>query len=259
MRRHPAQARGVSDSLDSSGPGEALRGKAQPPPELGWGHTWCVAGAGIVPPFPGVTLIPLATPPPPRQLDGAETMDEWVAYVLATYANGWGRYWPRGAKGKPYSHKDVAGRGRKRLEAACWMFFNEEIPPAMWIRFCFDRWMRDPPDGVNPKRTPPMWATVLRGGASRVELGWFRRESSTYGAASAVMGLAHRELLRRHNAMTAALMQCHAEAPDAMARVVGEYFPRGAWEAMVAGAQREARAQQDRFDYAAKQGEWPWR
>lgn len=249
----------MADTLDSAGTGEHLRGRAQLPPALGWGHTWLVTGAGIVPPFPGATLIPLATPPPARLLDGAETVDEWVTYLLAVYANGWGHYWPRGAKGKPYQHKDVATRGRKALEAAAWAMFHEEVPPAMWIRFCFERWMRDPPEGVKPKRTPPVWRTVLHGEQVRKFTSWFRRESSTYGVASGVLTPTHRELLRKHKAMTTALMQCHAEAPDVMARVVAEHFPRGAWEAMVATAQREARAQQDRFDKASRQGEWPWR
>lgn len=249
----------MHDEPMEPGLGEQVRGRAAPPPELGWGHTWAVVGAGIVPPYPGATFLPPPTPPPPPRLDGGDTMDEWCALVLATWAAGVARYWPR-KRVRAYSHDAVTPGGKQRalLEAACWALFEEQAPPAMWIRFQLDGWFNRPPEGVNPRTTPMRWQLALHGPSIRKHAAWFQRESGTYGAASSGFGPKRRALLHNHGRMVDALVVSAAETPDALREVVARFFPPGAWETMVRAARAEAAAMQETFNVQMRRGEWPW-
>jgi hypothetical protein len=186
-------------------------------------------------------------------------MDDWCALVLSTWAAGVAHYWPR-KRVRAYRHEEVAPGGKRRaaLEAACWALFEEEAPPAMWIRFMLDGWFRHPPEGVNARTTPMRWQVALHGPSIRKHAGWFQRESGTYGVAPSVLGPKRRELLHNHQKMTDALVVSAAQTPEALAAVVTQFFPPGAWEAMVRAARTETAAMQETFNVQMKQGAWPW-
>lgn len=240
---------------DVDAPAVAIVGTAQPP-ELGWGHTW----ASVAPPYPGVSVVPVASPPAPPRLDGADTEDEWVALVLATWSSAVSTFWARGFT-RAYDHAEVAPgtKGRARLAAFAWACFEEEIPPAMWIRFMLAGWWTHPPEGVNPKRTPPRWRNVLNADTLRERLGWFRKASSAYGATAAVIGPRHRALMHKHNAMTEELVRAGDAPPDELRAIVTRHFPGDTWGELVADAVREARSIQCDLDGRVKRGEWSWR
>jgi hypothetical protein len=58
--------------------------------------------------------------------------------------------------------------------------------------------------------------------------------------------------------MTDALVVSAAQTPEALAAVVTQFFPPGAWEAMVRAARTETAAMQETFNVQMKQGAWPW-
>lgn len=254
-----------------SGTGLRLGGKA--PKEVRSWEALVQKFGSILPPYPGVDVIPVARVPHPPLI--TEEMSKTKA--LRVTARGY-----RAALEREYgpsrilveaTYKDpkavLESKHAHDLVLALPVLIKYQIAPAAWTAFSIYVWktyvmkgegaLHQIPSKIRrPRRgTPPApkWVFSLKRLEERTE--WFSWHESFCRGGQLCLAKPHRELMERHRRLRATLFASYDDLTDAAVReLVATYLPHATFERLKREAQAFAEFEQDRLDQAALDGEW---
>lgn len=208
---------------------------------------------GIVPPYPGPSIVPLVTIPPPAKLDPRTPLPECAGIVLRAYIGAMNRRFrqryrmPRDVRASAYFF-DLMLCADAMLEVG--------VAPAAWCAFSVDVWVHYVARG----KPPITWVCDYKRVLNVEKHDWFLSELPRYDGGRLHVGEAHRDLLNRWWRMRRAVLSLVGRgAPlDRVRKLVQRHFPAGLWDMMVAGARTEALAAQHELVDKAKAGMSLW-
>jgi hypothetical protein len=212
---------------------------------------------GVIPPYPGPSIVPSVTVPPPPKLDAAAPLPERARVVAFAY---------KGAVEKRFGKPCWAFRYGQSVERSkhytdlclCADALTEaKIAPAAWCAFSTDVWKKYA-FGQRGKLPPVTWVCS----SDRIEdrMTWFLAELPRYDGGQMWLGDVHRDLLNRWWRMRREIQQV-AVRDGSLARareVVARHFPRGQWDVLVERARVEATKVKQMLEHEVKRGGFLW-
>lgn len=209
-------------------------------------------GIRILPPYPGDSLVPLATVPSPRLLTVDMTDVERVRWCATVYrsvvAN---RFY------KP-SHFMMQGditahRNYGTVLRAAGIMSVAGIPPMAWVLWMADWWKSE-------RRTPEVMPAHIAMCAATLEknVRWFNDVREAYMGGQRRFGHRHLILATDWGEMWTMLLRERPTTRDAYAEVVARVFPGDSYERRLREAVAEAQYTQAQLAYAEQLGEVLW-
>lgn len=203
---------------------------------------------GVVPPFPGPSLIQPARVPFPPLVDLDAPLPDRVRALVDVYGVQLRRKFS--ARARPLMRGGVQQmKDYVDLCVATYSLSEHKIAPASWCAFSMDVWRERSP------KTPPRIAWVY--GCSRLDerRWWFHQEQGRYEGGQTHYGEQHLALVRRWYAMQKDLV---ASCDTGVAAVVAKHFEPGEYKMAVDQCVLEAKRLQQIVNEQCARGEWSW-
>jgi len=208
---------------------------------------------GLIPPYPGASIVPPVVIPPPPAIPKNATDEEAAVILAKAYRSGIKHVLRRNCyslfrgditKSKPYKTLVVASKLLRQYNAA-------PISWAVWSCSVWKKWK-----GV--KSNPPiMWVYGMPRIDGKIDV--FRREHSE-GTARTALTEKHRILLNRYNELIIELNKLSNTGASEIERIrlVKRYFPSNMYWALVEKINEESELIQKRLVVRIRRGEWVW-
>jgi hypothetical protein len=209
-------------------------------------------GVRILPPFPGNTLVPVATTPEPPMLSEDMTDVARVAHIAAAYRavslHRFGKVSLFMLQGDATKHRSFG-----TLFNVAGIMSAARMSPIAWALWKADWWRSE----ARKPRVPHV--SMLFSKRSLDEhASWFERDKGSYSGGRRVLGLKHRELAEDWEAMWRDLRRERPQNREELARVVEATFPGDSFETRLREAKFEAAMIQQQIDAKVQAGEVLW-
>lgn len=207
---------------------------------------------GVVPPYPGPSLVKTPTKPRPPLMPRDLTDPERVRILVKSYnAAITARL---GVKSFTHARGDITkAKPYRSLVAVAAMLVEKKISPWGWCA-----WRLDDHERLGRTNRPPI--TVIFAAKlvnSQALRNIYRKASSKYGGKS-FMPESLRTLLVRYRHLQEQIHQTLIEDENELAVIVAEHFPPGDWGILLAAAQKDVQAEHDKYQSALTSGEFIW-
>jgi len=214
---------------------------------------------GIVPAFPGDTVVrAVVTPPPPLLPDGG-LVAEVVPQLFAAYVCGLKHV--LGVVRKPKLPKITPEMtGARSLVSAVGILRARKLSPVMWCVHSLERWKRTLASYVPAHVKCPAWTWVYsttRMGRPE-EIKEALRVQNAHPGRVMAMGAAHKLLLEKWHAMRASVVRLQNPTRETVTKAVELYFSSGHYDSLVKAAQKETEGLQRFIDEKVARGEFVW-
>jgi len=227
----------------------------------------------VVPPFPGIDVVPVARVPQPPLLTPEMSKPKALRLTALGYRAAVERVYGDTRILVEATRKDpravLESKHAHALVQALPLLIEYRVAPAAWSAFSVHVWknyvMRgdgklfDVPSRIRRPRKhtppPPKWVFSLKRLEERSE--WFAWHEATCRGGQLKLSKAHRELAARHRRLRASLTREGVELTEERVReLVAEHLPHATFERLVREATAHAEYEQDRLDAAALAGVW---
>jgi hypothetical protein len=205
--------------------------------------------SGLLPPYPGATVVPpVIVPPPPllghdmSDIDVAETLAE--AYRASVYA-------VMGEVSRAMTRSRIEDTRWFHSLCACGRLLRDaSVAPLSWAVWSMEVWKGWKPGG---RPGPPNWVFSPTRVDGRMDN--FLREFGSVGQPRMVITDAHRELLARYRAVVDGVA---AEGVGALRALLAEHLPVGMYDELLSRASEESALERGKIEMALTDGAWLW-
>lgn len=210
-------------------------------------------GVRLLPPYPGLEVIPPVRRPAPRPLPDRIDPEDAARFLAASYRGAVAEKFPRAelsrflrGRTRPKDHKHF-----KLLVDAAEHMRAQKIAPGAWALFSCD--VKIAATQPRPQIPQVPWVYSLKRLQTRQE--WFEDDRDEYAVERHEFGYYHLQLLADWNRMWSELRRIAPDTRPQVMEVVDRFFPGHAYEKRLRDALSEVKRRQIDVDRAVAAGE----